>query len=72
MSENPLKPIAQEVVNILSVRYDHLGKMKLMATADGYVMARRPYCKPFVVTLEYWMKLSEKPYEYINVEKQGS
>jgi len=27
--------------------YDKHGKIRIMATADGYAMARRPHCLPF-------------------------
>lgn len=39
------------------VRYDRGGKLTAMATADGYVMVRRPRCMPFVVSLRFWSNL---------------
>ena len=35
------------------------GQLKPMAFADGYVMARRPGCIPFVMTEREWQKLPE-------------
>lgn len=35
------------------------GDVKIMAIADGYVMARRPRCSPFILTVkdvERWLK----------------
>jgi hypothetical protein len=32
--------------------YDIHGQVRVMAVADGYVMARRPGCGPFVVSIK--------------------
>lgn len=29
--------------------YDELGPIRIMTFADGYIMARRPRCMPFVI-----------------------
>lgn len=39
------------------IRYDKTGPIKAMAYADGYVMVRRPYCAPWVLSLKDWGKL---------------
>ena len=33
------------------------GRVRYMAHADGYVMARRPGCIPFVVAQREWLSL---------------
>ena len=33
----------------------HWSRITYMANAAGYVMARRPGCKPFVLTEKQWM-----------------
>lgn len=38
-------------------RKDQYGDFRLMAFADGYVMARRPRAAPFVVTLDEWVEI---------------
>lgn len=35
-------------------RHDKDGQLKLMAVAEGYVMARRKGCPPFVVPVQKW------------------
>jgi len=37
-------------------RDDH-GPIRLMAVKSGWVMCRRPYAKPFVMTLKEWNAL---------------
>ena len=39
-------------------RYDESGPIVAMAVAKGYVMARRPKCVPFVLSVKAWFKLS--------------
>lgn len=34
-----------------------LSKIKYLAHAKGYVMARRPGCSPFVLTEKQWLEL---------------
>lgn len=34
------------------VLFDIYGKMKVMAVADNYCMVRRPYCYPFIITVQ--------------------
>ena len=41
-----------------AVRYDKLGAIRSMATADGYLLVRRPGCAPFVLTAEEWNSLA--------------
>lgn len=45
------------------VRYDRYGEFKCMAVADGYVMYRRPFSMPFVMTIREWQALSKHPVE---------
>jgi hypothetical protein len=44
-----------------TIRYDGLGKLKLMAKVDGYVMLRRPKCMPFVRSVGQWNAMSAVP-----------
>lgn len=41
--------------SIPTIKYDGAGKCVLMAFADGYIMARRPGCVPFVMRVKAWM-----------------
>lgn len=38
-------------------REDRYGKFRLMAVAEGYVMARRHGCPPFVVSIDEWVAI---------------
>ncbi|WP_206934167.1 hypothetical protein [Roseococcus thiosulfatophilus] len=43
-------------------RFDVNGRpIRLMAAADGYVMAQRPGCEPFVLPMRRWEVLATKP-----------
>jgi hypothetical protein len=42
-------------------RYDGLGEIRCMAAVDGYCMARRPGCIPFVLSVDEWLALAPKP-----------
>lgn len=53
-------------------RYDVLGKIKKVCEADGYVMARRPSCFPFVISLGAWGLLAETPEEGKNIQLNSS
>ena len=44
-----------------SVRYDKGGQIRSMATADGYLMCRRPGCHPFVMSAKEWNALYRQP-----------
>lgn len=35
---------------------DDSGPIRCMAVADGYVMARRPGCVPFILTVKDWTR----------------
>ena len=34
--------------------YDAIGPVRVMAIADGWMMARRPRCCPFVTYITHW------------------
>lgn len=38
-------------------RFDMRGKIVLMAKADGYVMVRRPWDTPYVMSMSDWLRL---------------
>lgn len=40
-------------------RVDHIGPLRLMAEAEGYVMVRRPGCMPFLMSADKWRALPE-------------
>jgi hypothetical protein len=42
-------------------RYDRYGEFRLMAEADGYVMARRQGRMPFIVKRKEWDAWARKP-----------
>jgi hypothetical protein len=42
-------------------RYDGYGPFRVMACADGYVMARRPHCMPMIFSLAEWRELDPRP-----------
>lgn len=44
-----------------AVRYDVTGKITAMASADGYVMVRRPGAPPFVMPLKTWHRMAIDP-----------
>lgn len=37
--------------------YDGFGEVRVMAIADGWIMARRPGCIPFVTYMTQWYEL---------------
>lgn len=43
-------------------RYDRHGRIRLVARAEGYVMARRPGCAPFVLTERKWDSMDREPW----------
>ena len=45
------------------VRYDAIGKLRMIACAEGYVMVRRTGEMPFVMDGKEWMALPTKPLE---------
>jgi hypothetical protein len=45
------------------VRYDQHSKFTIMAIANGWIMARRPDCMPFVVKEVDWANYSVVPCE---------
>lgn len=49
------------IKNSPQARYDIIGKIVLMAEADGYVMVRRPRCIPMVMPSKKWLSLSREP-----------
>lgn len=51
------KPYVSPVHHLLFRRCPERGKLRLMATAEGYVMVRRPGCMPFVMAAKDWEKL---------------
>lgn len=38
-------------------RYDHIGPLRKMTEAEGYVMIRRPQAMPFVLSVADWSVL---------------
>ena len=42
-------------------RYDQYGEIRYMTRSGGYVMCRRPRCRPFALTEKEWNKLSLHP-----------
>lgn len=41
----------------MSPAYDKSGKLVAMVRSGGYVMVKRPRCRPFVMTDKDWVKL---------------
>ncbi|WP_291773787.1 hypothetical protein [Luteibacter sp.] len=41
--------------------FDDYGEIRHMVTSGGYVMVRRPKCRPFALTLEEWARLPKEP-----------
>lgn len=39
------------------IRYDAVGKLRMIACAEGYVMVRRPRAMPFVMDGKEWTAL---------------
>lgn len=44
-----------------TTRHDAIGPVRVLAVAEGYVMARRPHCSPFVLREGEWSKLPSDP-----------
>lgn len=42
-------------------KYDRIGKITYMVRSGGYVMVRRPYNMPFIMTEKEWGKLPTDP-----------
>ena len=57
---------------VSSTRYDAFGKIKKLCEAEGYVMARRLGCAPFVLSLGAWELLAKTPSEGANIQVVGS
>lgn len=49
------------MTTFLDERYDKTGKIRIMTSADGYCMCRRPGAIPFVMKIKEWEKLSKQP-----------
>jgi hypothetical protein len=45
------------------IRCDKIGKLRMMASSEGYVMVRRSGCAPFVMDAKTWLALPTKPAE---------
>jgi hypothetical protein len=43
-----------------NIRQDRTGPLRLMASAEGYVMVRRPGAMPFVIAEKDWLSLPEQ------------
>jgi hypothetical protein len=52
------------IIKIGDVKYDEHGKMTVMAVANGYIMARRPRCMPFVALEKIWNELSDFKHDH--------
>ena len=48
------KPLAEK-------RYDRYGEFRLITEAEGYVMARRKGCTPFLITRTEWDSFRRYP-----------
>jgi hypothetical protein len=48
--------LTREATELVTERGDGLGPLRYMTSADGWVMARRPGCVPFVEPLSDWLK----------------
>lgn len=44
-----------------AIAYDHIGPIRYVTRASGYVMVRRPHCIPFVMSERDWAKLPKTP-----------
>lgn len=53
-------------------RYDAIGKIKKVCEAEGYVMARRSGCAPFVLSLGKWELLAKTPEAGDLIQLRGS
>ena len=47
-----MKGEIKDTVKVGDKIYDEYGEARIMAVAEGYVMARRPRCMPFIVALK--------------------
>ncbi|GCD60854.1 hypothetical protein NBRC3280_3424 [Acetobacter pasteurianus NBRC 3280] len=65
-------PQALKPGKVSTDRYDVFGKIKKMCEADGYVMARRPSCAPFVMSLGAWELLAKTPEAGAKIKVGGS
>lgn len=65
-------PQALKPKKISNDRYDVRGKIKKMCEVEGYVMARRSGCAPFVISLGAWGLLAETSEEGKNIQLNGS
>lgn len=65
-------PQALKPEKVSTDRYDARGKIKKVCEADGYVMARRPSCFPFVISLGAWELLPNNPEEGASFQLGGS
>ena len=65
-------PQALKPKKVSTDRYDNRGKIKKMCEAEGYVMARRIGCAPFVLSLGAWELLAKTPEEGANIQVVGS
>ena len=61
-------PQALKSKKVSTDRYDSRGKIKKVCEADGYVMARRPSCFPFVISLGSWELLPNNPEDGKNIQ----
>lgn len=60
-AQNQTTKAKQEMPQRGAERYDHDGQLRVMCGADGWLLIRRPYCKPFAVSLKDWYLLSDDP-----------
>jgi hypothetical protein len=45
----------------LRIRYDETGKLRMIASSEGYVMVRRSGARPFVMDGKAWLALPSEP-----------
>ncbi len=48
-------------------RYDEIGKLRMIACAEGYVMVCRSGCMPFVLDGKVWNSMPTDPEEITKV-----
>lgn len=46
-----------------NMRFDKIGRIRLMAYAEKYALVRRPGCIPFVMPWDEWVAMSREPIE---------
>jgi hypothetical protein len=50
---------------------DQLGRLSYLAHGKGYVMARRPGCVPFAVTIQEWQAMEFWSAHLATIKEEG-